>query len=86
MNKLFYTIIRVLAWLYLAVYLVYFAFVGYQLLLVRRLAPASTIPVLSVSQLQSEAKALESRFVLPVSVQYTATTSGVFGKSEPFNP
>lgn len=85
MNKQLYTIIRVLEWLYVAVYLLYFLFVGYQLTLARLPAPASTIPVLTTSLLQKDAKALDSRFVLPESVQYTASTSGAFGKSEPFN-
>ena len=85
MNKHFYIIIRVLERLYIAVYILFFLFVGYQLTLARPVTPASTIPVLSTAVLQSDAKALESRFVLPVSAQYTATTSGTFGKIEPFN-
>ena len=85
MNKNLYTIIRVLERLYIAGYILFFLFVGYQLTLARPETPASTIPVLSTSLLQSNAKALENRLVLSDSVKYTATTSGVFGKSEPFN-
>lgn len=86
MNKNLYTIIRVLERLYIAAYVLYFLFVGYQLTLARQSAPASTIPALSTSLLQTDAKALESRFVLPGGREYTASASGVFGKSEPFNP
>lgn len=85
MNKQFYTIIRVLELLYIGAYALYFLVVGYQLVIARPETPASTIPVLSTSLLQSDAKALDSRFVLPGNLQYTASSSGVFGKSEPFN-
>ena len=85
MNKQLYIIIRVLEWLYIAVYALYFLFVGYQLTLAHTAVPVSTIPVLSTSIIQSDAKALEGRVVLPVSAEYTATASGIFGKSEPFN-
>lgn len=85
MNKQFYMIIRVLEWLYIGVYALYFLFVGYQLVIARPAMQDSTIPVLSTSLLQMDAKSLESRFVLPESVQYTASASGAFGKSEPFN-
>lgn len=85
MNKQLYTIIRVLEWLYIGAYTLYFLFVGYQLLLARPATPESTIPTLSTSLVQADAKALEGRFVLQTGVQYTASTSGAFGKSEPFN-
>jgi len=84
MNTQRYTIIRILEWLYIAVYAVYFLFVGYQLLLVRPKTPVSTIPVLSTSLLQADTRAIDKRFVLPVGVEYTASASGMFGKSEPF--
>jgi hypothetical protein len=86
MNKKVYISIRILERLYIAAYVLYFLFMGYQLIIARPATPASTIPVLSTAVLQSDAKALESRFVLPGGVQYTASTSGTFGKSEPFNP
>jgi len=86
MNKHLYTIIRVFERLYIAACVLYFLFVGYQLSIARPATPVSTIPVLSTTVLQSDAKALESRFVLPAGVQYTASASSIFGKSEPFNP
>lgn len=85
MNKQRTIAIRVLEWLFIAVYALYFLFVGYQLVLERPTPPVSTIPVLSVSLVEADAKALEGRVVLPAGSQYTATASGVFGKSEPFN-
>jgi len=86
MNKHFYTIIRVVERLYIVALVLYLFLAGYQLAIFRSVSPESTIPVLSTTLLQSDAKALESRFVLPLGVQYTASASAVFGKSEPFNP
>lgn len=86
MNKHLYTIIRVVDRLYIAAFVFYLLFMGYQVTLARPATPESTIPVLSTALLQSDAKALENRLVLPGSAQYTASASGVFGKSEPFNP
>ena len=85
MNKKIFYSIRFLTRLYVAGYVIYFLYVGYQLFLARPPTLQSTVPVLSKNLLTSDAKALESRFVLPTGVQYTATTSGVFGRSEPFN-
>jgi len=86
MNKQLIIIIRVVERLYIAALVLYLLAAGYQVTIARLVSPASTIPVLSTSLLQSNAKALESRLVLSDSAQYTATTSGTFGKSEPFNP
>jgi hypothetical protein len=86
MNKQLIIIIRVVERLYIAALVLYLLVAGYQVTIARLVSPASTIPVLSTSLLQSNAKALENRLVLSDSAQYTASASGVFGKSEPFNP
>lgn len=86
MNKQLTIVIRVVEWLYIAVYTLYFLLIGYQLLVARPVTPESTVPVLSVTQLQADATALEDRVVLVSGSQYTASTGGAFGKSEPFNP
>ena len=86
MNKYLYTIIRIFQWLYIGAYVLYFLFVGYELIIRRFPIPPSAIPILSITLIQSDANALESRVVLPASAQYTASTSGVFGRLEPFNP
>lgn len=85
MNKQIVITIRVLEWLYIAAYTIFFLFVGYQLTIMRVQGPQSTIPTLSINALTADAKALDRRFVLPPGTGYTASTSGAFGKSEPFN-
>ena len=86
MNKAIFTFIRVLIWLYAAAYFCYFLIIGYQLIVAHPNSPQSSIPVLSVSTLSTNAKALEGRVALPDVTQYTASASGAFGRSEPFNP
>ena len=84
MNKTLPIILRIISLVYGIALALYLAFLIYNLEFKPVVAPASTIPSLSVSGIANVTEKLKVRLSISPAIQYGTSSGTLYGRTEPF--